>query len=367
MRLFLLLFVIALGTSAFAQPNAPFAPAKPLAPAPARRIEIAAYEAGLKKLERALGAASPHKKDIQRAFPPSGTVRRADGQSQRVSNAQWFRALGAARKDGRFSRRDARQFQAAVAAQQKAFQLWRTSDYTAADAKTILSQLTSSGQIRVGPTALQLWLTSVRQWFGDLMKRIAGWFSFTPPAAPNIKTPQIDPKWITFFFYSCVFSLLAVVIYFVWKALGGRIGRRVARHEERVLEGEDAELLKLPSDELFARADNFASRNDFREAVRHRFIATLVRFDERALWRYDTRRTNREHIALLRSDAARSSLAAPLETLARRFDRVRYGNSAVSSDDWARFAGDADAVENADNARADAVRPSNKTAGGARA
>ena len=87
--------------------------------------------------------------------------------------------------------------------------------------------------------------------------------------------------------------------------------------------------------------------------MRHRFIATLVRFDERALWRYNTRRTNREHIALLRADAARTELAGPMETLARRFDRVRYGNAQASHGDWTRFDADASGLENMPAARAE--------------
>jgi hypothetical protein len=336
-----LVFIALLTRSSFAAPPAPVV-TKP------RPLEVAAYQKQMRTLESALSQPSPTIAAVKRAMPSVGTLRRSDSATQAVSNEQWNRALG----QKRLSRRGTKIMRESVALRRTSLQAWLRNDYQPANAKSIIAQLQSEGQIRVGPTAVQQWMIDMGRWWRDLLERIGKWFSGRTPNMPNVKTPQIDPKWLTFFFYSCVFSLLAVVIYFVWKALGGRSGRRVVRSEERVLEGEDAELLKLPSDELFARATNFAQTQNFREAVRHRFIATLVRFDERALWRYDTRRTNREHIALLRNDAARSSLASPLESLARRFDRVRYGNSAVSASDWARFERDADALENAPSARA---------------
>ncbi|HEX8552042.1 MAG TPA: DUF4129 domain-containing protein [Abditibacteriaceae bacterium] len=340
-----LLLLALLSRGSFAAP--PSVPPAPVVAKP-RPLAVAAYQTQLQTLERALSRPSPTVASVKRALPSAGTLRRSDGAAQTVSNAQWNRALG----QKRLSRREAKRMRDSVALRRASLASWLRNDYQPADAKRIFAQLQSEGQIRVGPTAFQQWMIDMRQWWRDLIDRIGRWFSGRTPNVPNVKTPQIDPKWLTFFFYSCVFSLLAVVIYFVWKALGGRIGRRVVRSEDRVLEGEDAELLKLPSDELFARATNFAQSQNFREAVRHRFIATLVRFDERALWRYDTRRTNREHIALLRNDAARASLASPLESLARRFDRVRYGNSDVSASDWSRFDSDANALENAPNARA---------------
>lgn len=64
----------------------------------------------------------------------------------------------------------------------------------------------------------------------------------------------------------------------------------------------------------------------------------------RGAWRYDTRRTNWEHIAILQN-SPNAPLAAPMSDLTRRFDRVRYGGADCTNADWQRFESDALAVE----------------------
>jgi hypothetical protein len=97
-----------------------------------------------------------------------------------------------------------------------------------------------------------------------------------------------------------VLSLLAVLGYLLWRTLGGRLGREGARREVRYLQSEDAELLLLPPDELRQRADGFAASGDFRQALRHLYLSLLLELDSGGVWRYDTRRTNWEHIRVLR-------------------------------------------------------------------
>jgi hypothetical protein len=326
-------------------------------------IGAAQYAASLRQLEAALGLPSPRRAQLQKLAPKPALVQRNDRQSQQVDNGQLQRALGKARKDGRLSKHNAEMLGASLAARRAELERWQRAEYQSADAGSIIAQLAASGQIRVGPTAWQLWIKSVRDWWSATLDKISKWIFGNAPKITPAKLPSIDERWIKFFFYSSVFSLLAIIAFMVWKALGGRIGRREARLSERVLEGEDAELLKLPSDELIARAARFAGETNYREAVRHRFIATLVRFDERALWRYNTRRTNREHIAILRGNTRRAELAPPLETLTRRFDRVRYGGATVSSSDWIRFESDSAALEGLPAAQAAAIETRNASGG----
>lgn len=354
---------VAIGALSPALGAAPARAATPAAKQPPP-VEAARYRANLQSLETALRATTPRVADLQKVMPRTGLVRRADGKSQRVGHGQLRDALTKAR-GGRLPKRNAAALKTSVAARIAETERWQNSKYQPADAQNLVAGLVSSNAIRVGPTALQEWFKSVGDAWANLMTKIGSWFSSSAPKAPSAKLPEIDPRWIKFFFYSCVLSLLAIIAFMVWKALGGRIGRNTPRLEDRVLEGEDAELLKLPSDELLERATRFAAQVNYREAVRHRFIATLVRFDERALWRYNTRRTNREHIALLRSDAARTSLAPPLDSLARRFDRVRYGGAQASHSDWLRFDADAAELEALPAARADfATPPTGKAATG---
>jgi hypothetical protein len=110
---------------------------------------------------------------------------------------------------------------------------------------------------------------------------------------------------------------------------------------DAVLEGEDAQLLLLPPTELRSRADEYAAQGNFREALRHRYLALLVQLDTRGVWRYDARRTNWEHIAALRRQENKQILVSPLSELTRRFDRVRYGGAACDIEQWQQFDADA--------------------------
>ena len=130
----------------------------------------------------------------------------------------------------------------------------------------------------------------------------------------------------------------------MWRALGGRLGKRGSRRGV-FAEGEDAELLLLPPDELRLRAAQFAKEGNFREALRHLYIALLLGMDASGIWRYDARRTNWEHIAALRADETRSSLVQPLSRITRTFDRVRYGDAPFDAEDWQRFEKDVNGVE----------------------
>ncbi|HEX8465660.1 MAG TPA: DUF4129 domain-containing protein, partial [Abditibacterium sp.] len=118
------------------------------------------------------------------------------------------------------------------------------------------------------------------------------------------------------------------------------------------LEGEDAQLLLLPPDELRLRAEEYAARGEFREALRHRYLALLLQLDARGVWRYDARRTNWEHIAGLRRSESKTALVAPLSDLTRRFDRVRYGGAPCDQGQWADFNSDTQNLENQSGAPA---------------
>jgi hypothetical protein len=67
--------------------------------------------------------------------------------------------------------------------------------------------------------------------------------------------------------------------------------------------------------------------------------------DSRGVWRHDPRRTNWEHIGLLRRNEEFRPLVAPLSDLTRRFDRVRYGGAPCSREEWERFDSDTAAIE----------------------
>ena len=292
---------------------------------------------------------------LRRTFPPPATVKRSDGESQSAGNLDLGRVFNPNAPPAPrglpaplIGKREIRQARETLRRRRIALEEWsvprRDGFYQPADAKRLVSQLESTNQIRTGPTDFQLWLASVRKGWNSFWDKLSKWLSSSNVKSP-VKAPKIDQRWINFFFYTTVFSLLAVIAYIVWKNLGGKWGRNSAARDVRYLGGEDAELLRLPPDELRDRARAFADKGDFREALRHLYLSLLVNLDARGVWRYDTRRTNWEHIQALRGEVSCAGLVAPMSELTRRFDRVRYGNAPAVQSDWMLFQSDVQALE----------------------
>lgn len=279
------------------------------------------------------------------------SVTREDGAKQTASAGEWDRR--AMNMRGNASKADVRAFRETLEQRREALDSWQRRDaqgryFQGADAQTRMSQLESNGDVRTGPTAWEKWWDGVKKalmdGFLNLMRRLFGGLGRVAPSS----IPTVDPTLIQVLFYLAVLSLLGAILYFLWRALGPhllRLRRPEARRKVKFI-GEDAELLQLPPDELLERARAFAAQGNFHEALRHLYIRLLLQLDARGVWRYDTRRTNWEHIAGLRQNAAYATLAKPLGDLTHRFDRVRYGNAPCSGDDWTRFERDALAVEN---------------------
>ncbi|HEX8235856.1 MAG TPA: DUF4129 domain-containing protein [Abditibacteriaceae bacterium] len=357
-------------------------PPKSAPPKSAPLLEARSYHARLQRAEDAFtrmenGAPRTGAGDIVQSLsaPPEFKLRRADGETMGANSYEWQRRLGSISSKRIVSREAVRDLRLAVNRRRVALEEWISGRngqlYEAADAQDIMRQLESTGQIRSGPTRWQkMWadLTrSIGQGITKLFDTIIGWLGSNAPPATN-KAPNIDTRWITFFFYSTVLSLLAVLGYLLWRTLGGRLGREGARREVRYLQSEDAELLLLPPDELRQRAERFAAEGDFRQALRHMYLSLLLQLDSRGVWRYDTRRTNWEHIRALRRNAQGVTLIDPLADITRRFDRVRYGDAPCSAQDWSRFATDVQEVQRLadDNKPRNTAASRAETASGAR-
>ncbi|HEX8835209.1 MAG TPA: hypothetical protein VF719_13460, partial [Abditibacteriaceae bacterium] len=211
--------------------------------------QIKAAEQSLQALEN---SSSRGKARITPLLPATKAIRRADGAQQNVDWTQLQRRVKAIGAGANTPRREVRAIRETLAQRRRALEAWAVprdgAYFVSDDAHRLWTQLESTGQIRSGPTELQQWWANVRKFWRDLISKISKWIFGSMPNAP-VNTPKIDERWLKFFFYSVVLSLLAVLGYLLWKSLGGRWGGRDTRREVRYLEGEDAELLLLPADE----------------------------------------------------------------------------------------------------------------------
>jgi len=306
---------------------------------------LAQAEAALRRMERS--NARPLKSVLDKLEKSSDSVqvRRGDGKTQPAASEQWHRIKSDI--EGNATRAQVRQAIEAVAARRRALAVWAgtTANLEPVGAQAMVQQLEATGQIRTGPTQIEQFISDAKKWFKSTIKAFFDWVGGLFPSNPNAQPPKINWTVVAVIFWATVVALLLVIIYLVWKAIGGRWGRAGARRLMRFEGSEDTELLILPPDELRERARRLAAEGNFREALRHLYIALLLTLDARGVWHYDTRRTNWEHIAALRHDPARVPIVAPLSDLTRRFDRVRYGNAECNNDDWTRFERDVAQLE----------------------
>lgn len=328
------------------------------APATTPTVSAATYRAQLQQADTTLSrmkhSARRPLSGVLQGLSKAQIVQRADGARMTAGADEWKRRasdLGA----GNPTRDEVRAVQQIVRLRLRALDEWRNPSidhpgggyYQNQDAQSIMRQLESTGQIRTGPTRAQQIMADVMKAIKRFFERLFGWIGrLLPTPAASASTPNINPRLVWALFLTTFLALASVILFFAWRALSGRYRRIEARREVRFLEGEDADLLRLPPDELKERAAQWAKEGNFPEALRHLYISLLLRLDARGVWHYDTRRTNWEHIAGLRQNASRMGLVQPLSDLTRRFDRVRYGNARCTGDDWTRFAHDVETVEN---------------------
>jgi len=353
-------------TSKSAAPKGSPATAAPMAPPRTETVEQ--YDAHLAEAENALRAmedkpARPMQQVMKKLAKAAAglKVKRPDGETQSVDSDLW--SLDEYNRDGNATRDQVHQARETIALQRRALRVWagtaeaekpelgstaiqeQDSDLARngpAAAQEIVRQLESTGQIRTGPTRFEQAMFDFWKWVGDSFLKLLDWIgNLFPKSTPNVGAPpSINWGFIKVFFWGVVGTLLLLIAYMVWKAIDGRRFSLGTRRKVRFEGSEDSELLMLPPDELRDRARQLAAEGNFREALRHLYIALLLTLDSSGVWHYDTRRTNWEHIAALRRDPTLRPIVAPLSDLTRRFDRVRYGNAACDNRDWTLFERD---------------------------
>ena len=381
--------------------GAPIARAQaPTAPAKARptTVSVAQYRAqrvrardALAALAARTGGGARNATSILKSLDRAQLVRRADGQTQRADGTRWNALIAGAPNSSdenldisALNRAEIKQLQRDLQLEIAEVDGWnaRTGGayYAPVDAGAIVKSLEKSGQIRTGPTWLQAQTEAVKQWFLDKFWSLLSWLGgLFVRNAPTGATP--DLRWVNVIFWLVIAGLVAFLLLAAYRAFAGNIrwGGRRKRGGDAQMQGEDAELLLLPPDELVQRAARFAAQGNFREALRHRYIALLLRLDSCGVWRYDTRRTNWEHIAALRANrtaeraeqrievgARNAEIVAPLSDLTRRFDRVRYGDAPCDDGDWRDFERDAQTLEASAGLNANAATSMHETAEAAR-
>jgi len=122
-----------------------------------------------------------------------------------------------------------------------------------------------------------------------------------------------------------VLAVLGALIYNLW--------RTVVPHTALPVAGDQAGE-RLSARGALAQAGILAASGDYRAAIRHLYLSTLLLLDERRALRYDRSLTNREVLAQVAGDEA---LAERLRPVVEEFDRVWYGFAPVDEAEYEAY------------------------------
>jgi Domain of unknown function (DUF4129) len=113
-----------------------------------------------------------------------------------------------------------------------------------------------------------------------------------------------------------------------------RRGLRAAIARQEEMAAPAGELPPTAADAI-AAARARAADGEYRDACHYLLFSALLWVEERRGLRFDRAATNREHMRRVVAEAGpRSELVVALEPVVLRFDRLWYGQSAVSRDDY---------------------------------
>jgi hypothetical protein len=164
------------------------------------------------------------------------------------------------------------------------------------------------------------------RWLGTELMRLLGWI--LEPAA------DLDGAVILYAIVGVALVMLIGVALTLRRLMRGSLTGDAALAAAAVVGRPRA------ADEL-TRARALAQAGETRQAVHYLYRAMLLRLDERDHLPFDGTLTNRELLPRL---TAAPELANPFAELVARFDRLWYGQTDCSADEYATFAALADRV-----------------------
>jgi Domain of unknown function (DUF4129) len=100
------------------------------------------------------------------------------------------------------------------------------------------------------------------------------------------------------------------------------------------------QVLGMSASEARRRAEEAASAEDYRSAIRYRCLAVLLALDEAGMLTFDRTATNREYLF-----RAPGTIHDDLQPLLDRFDQIWYGDASTNAEEWADYSAKAGSIE----------------------
>ncbi len=179
-------------------------------------------------------------------------------------------------------------------------------------------------------SALQAWLKKIRRKINDLLARLFFGNAAKPPA--DAGSLQVI-RWLI---------ILALLASLVWATvlLLRRVQLRKAKWRDDSSVAESREILgeqfdaDVTAEDLLRTAAEMARKGEYRLAIRRAYLALLYELEQRGKLRLHRAKTNRDYLGELKNE---QYIYPPVATLTNRYERVWYGDTAATLEDYAGF------------------------------
>lgn len=179
-------------------------------------------------------------------------------------------------------------------------------------------------------------------WWDRLVRRLLEWLrrlaeaDRRSPRRPEGGDPMTAASAVLVLAVAAVVAVLVMLLARLWSA---RRTPEVAPDaagplEEAPLGADPASALSRPPRGWAELADQLAARGDFREAIRHLYLALLARLHREGVITYEPSQSNWEYLRAFRGPAGDRLV---FRELTSRFDYAWYGRQDGGPAEWARF------------------------------
>ena len=175
-------------------------------------------------------------------------------------------------------------------------------------------------------------------WWQKLLRALWEWLMkqdkeepTRPPVTPTVDSP--DMAGANAVMIGALVLVAAVLVFILIRSLRKPKQATAALDESgglvtQPLEHDAMSALSKPAETWAGLADELAARGEYREAIRHLYLALLARLHRDGVIDYDPTLSNWEYLFAFKGA---SSLKAGFKELTRRFDFAWYGNVGVDS------------------------------------
>ncbi len=178
------------------------------------------------------------------------------------------------------------------------------------------------------------------KWWRELWEKVFRWLRGGDRKAPEVRTPAFGGPMIgaNLIVILAVVLVVALLAYLLLRSRDKKPDDDVQSDEsglaESPLTSDPMSALSRPPEGWAGLADQLAARGDFREAIRHLYLALLSRLHRDGAIDYDPAKSNWDY---LRGFKGPGGWLSPFRDLTRRFDFAWYGNLNVNEPAYETF------------------------------